>query len=155
MENGTSEGTRTLMRKAQDPKSCASTNSATLAYFLIIVCNGNRVKKRPVKNLPCKNREGILQKRLLCFIKNSCAVWTAGRIIGNGFFAELTGARRCGFFFRKNPVHLADHKENHESDDQEINDCIKKLSVSDDRNVHFFGFRQCSHRCFSQIDKPI
>ncbi len=54
MENGASEGTRTLMRKAQDPKSCASTNSATLAYFLIIVCNGNRVKKRPVKNLPCK-----------------------------------------------------------------------------------------------------
>ena len=32
MENGASEGTRTLMRKAQDPKSCASTNSATLAY---------------------------------------------------------------------------------------------------------------------------
>lgn len=60
MENGASEGTRTLMRKAQDPKSCASTNSATLAYFLIIVCNGNRVKKRPVKNLPCKNREGSL-----------------------------------------------------------------------------------------------
>lgn len=124
MENGASEGTRTLMRKAQDPKSCASTNSATLAYFLIIVCNGNRVKKRPVKTFSAKQRRHPAEK-LLCFIKNSCAVWTAGRIIGNGFFAELTGARRCGFFFRKSPVHLADHKENHESDDQEINDCIE------------------------------
>ena len=28
---GASEGTRTLMHKAQDPKSCASTSSATLA----------------------------------------------------------------------------------------------------------------------------
>ena len=28
---GASEGTRTPMHKAQDPKSCASTNSATLA----------------------------------------------------------------------------------------------------------------------------
>ena len=45
MENGASEGTRTLMRKAQDPKSCASTNSATLAYFLIIVCNETGSRK--------------------------------------------------------------------------------------------------------------
>lgn len=74
MENGASEGTRTLMRKAQDPKSCASTNSATLAYFLIIVCNGNRVKKRPVKNLPCKNREGILQKITLFHQEQLCSV---------------------------------------------------------------------------------
>lgn len=29
--SGASEGTRTPMHKAQDPKSCASTNSATLA----------------------------------------------------------------------------------------------------------------------------
>ena len=32
---GASEGTRTPMHKAQDPKSCASTNSATLACGLI------------------------------------------------------------------------------------------------------------------------
>lgn len=64
MENGASEGTRTLMRKAQDPKSCASTNSATLAYFLIIVCNGNRVKKRPVKNLPCRKITLFHQEQL-------------------------------------------------------------------------------------------
>ena len=30
-DSGASEGTRTLMHGAQDPKSCASTNSATLA----------------------------------------------------------------------------------------------------------------------------
>ena len=78
MENGASEGTRTLMRKAQDPKSCASTNSATLAYFLIIVCNGNRVKKRPVKNPPRKNREGILQKNY--FVSSRTAVQCGQRV---------------------------------------------------------------------------
>lgn len=78
MENGASEGTRTLMRKAQDPKSCASTNSATLAYFLIIVCNENRVKKRPVKNLLRKNREGILQKNY--FVSSRTAVQCGQRV---------------------------------------------------------------------------
>ena len=74
MENGASEGTRTLMRKAQDPKSCASTNSATLAYFLIIVCNGNRVKKRPVKNLPRKTEKASCRKITLFRQEQLCSV---------------------------------------------------------------------------------
>lgn len=78
MENGASEGTRTLMRKAQDPKSCASTNSATLAYFLIIVCNGNRVKKRPVKTFPAKTEKASCKKDY--FVSSRTAVQCGQRV---------------------------------------------------------------------------